>query len=1015
MTERFKPNARAAVGIIVLAMVLALSPSQLFAQGVSGSITGVVRDTSGAVLPGVTAQVSSPALIEKTREAVTDAEGRYRITDLRPGTYAAVFTLTGFQTVRREGIELTANFIATVNADLRVGSFEETLTVSGQTPLVDVQSVVQQTTVSREVLDAVPIGKTFINISSLTPAVIIGGQAVQDMGNGGDRSGTMQAHGSRLSESQIDVDGMPIHNGLARGGGQFGHYVNDGSTQEMIVEVGGMNAEHEIAGIRANVIPKEGGNTIRGSVNTSYSGSRLQSNNLDANLISRGLTSINHNNKVWDFSPNAGGSLIRDRLWFYTAFRHWGLDNRVAGLYENATPQSFFYTPDLTKPGRDLSWHVSANMRLTIQASQRNKFNVFGEHQYSCFCYGYNPSSSISPEAQGFNRHRPQYLLQSTWSHPHTNRLLFDAGFTLMANDPHRYPQPGVGPDQTGIVDTSKNFTYRSMPGGYGFQRSDNYNGRASASYVTGSHSFKTGLFWMYEWNYVTTDVLSSMSFTFNGTTPTGLTEWADPLIFRERARNIGLYAQDQWTVGRMTLNYGGRYDRIHGWVPAAQLPAGPFVGARSYAKVDNVPLYNDLSPRLGFSYDVFGKGKTAVKASLGRYLLGIGSNSPIGAKADPVTGAVNSVTRSWTDSNNNYLPDCDLRNPLAQDLSASGGDKCGQMSNLNFGNPNTATTVFDPSAVTGWGHRGYNWETNLGVQHELKSGVSASVNYVRRWYGNFFVTYNTALTAADYDPFCVTAPPNANLPGGGGNTVCGFYDAKPGKFGQNTSVIKLDDGKMKDVYSGVDLTLNVRLPSNVMVTGGTSTGREPTDVCAFLNQPNVSPGLLANGAANVTSGFVGSAATVLSPNTQAFCHINPPFQTNVKFSAVYPLPWFGLQTSATFQSLPGVALSPSYQATATNTGVSQTLGRAFSEGSTLLVDLAPPNTLFSRRINQTNIRLEKAFRLTRGKFRAMVDLFNLFNQNPVLAFNTRVNATYPLPTLIEPARMVKFGAQWDF
>jgi len=199
-----------------------LAPSTAFAQGgISGSIAGIVRDASGAVIPGVTVQAASPALIEKTRDVVTDSEGRYTIISLRPGTYSVTFSLQGFATVVRDGIELSANFTATVNAELRVGSIEETLTVSGQAPTVDIQNVVQKTTVSRQILDSAPVGKTFVNMASLTPSVIMGGQALQDMGNGGDRSASMQVHGSRQAESQIDQDGMPIHNGLARGGGQF--------------------------------------------------------------------------------------------------------------------------------------------------------------------------------------------------------------------------------------------------------------------------------------------------------------------------------------------------------------------------------------------------------------------------------------------------------------------------------------------------------------------------------------------------------------------------------------------------------------------------------------------------------------------------------------------------------------------------------------------------------------------------------------------------------------------------
>ena len=356
-TIRFARSASAA-----LIALLLVGPSRLFAQGgISGSIAGVVRDSSGGVMPGVTVEAASPALIEKTRDAVTDSEGRYSIASLRPGIYSISFALEGFTTIRREGIELSANFTATVNVDMRVGSLEETLTVTGVSPIVDVTNVVQKNTVSRQVLDAAPIGKTFVNMASLTPAVIMSGQALNDMGNGGDRSGSMMVHGSRTTESQIDQDGMPIHNGLARGGGQFGFYNNDGSTQEMMIEIGGMNAEHEIGGTRANIIPKEGGNTFRGSIYGNYTGRTFQSNNLDQELIGRGLRSVNTNNKVWDINPNGGGRILRDRLWIYGAFRDWGIDNNIAGLYFNSTPKSLFYTPDLNRPGQDLVTHISQN------------------------------------------------------------------------------------------------------------------------------------------------------------------------------------------------------------------------------------------------------------------------------------------------------------------------------------------------------------------------------------------------------------------------------------------------------------------------------------------------------------------------------------------------------------------------------------------------------------------------------------------------------------------------------
>ena len=1005
---RMSGNARS-FGFAILALLL-FAPTRSWAQGgITGAIAGVVRDASGAVMPGVTVEAASPALIEKMRQAVTDSEGRYTIVNLRPGAYSVTFTLSGFGSVRRDGIDLSANFTATVNAEMRVGSIEETVTVTGQAPTVDVQNVVQKTTVSRDILDTAPIGKTFVNMASLTPAVIMSGQAIQDMGNGGDRSASMQVHGSRTTESQIDQDGMPIHNGLARGGGQFGFYSNDGSTQEIMIETGGMNAEHEIGGTRANIIPKEGGNTVRGAIYGNITGRKVQSNNLDQALIDRGLKSVNTNNKLWDFNPNAGGKLIQDRLWFFAAFRHWGINNDVAGLFANATPTALFYTPDPNTRGKDIAEHVSQNIRFTTQLTQKNKVNLFYEFQYSCFCYAYAPSSLISPEAQGYYRHRPQYLIQGSWTNPVTSRLLLEAGFTVAANDFHGYRQPGVTSDLTAIVDTSKNFTYRSAPNAYGFNRSNNYNGRASASYVTGTHSVKAGLFLMHQWDYTTREVNSDMSFTFNGTTPTGLTQWATPLEYRERIMpNLGLFAQDQWTVQHFTLNLGVRYDHIHGKVPAQQLTAGPWVNARSYPEVDNVPNYHDISPRLGVSWDVFGDGKTAVKATFGRYLLGIGAQTPIGRTANPVQAAVNSTSRTWHDDNKDYVPNCDLRN-----LQANG--ECERVADINFGNPARATTTFDPNAVTGWGHRGYNWEGSVGVQREMAGGVSASVQYTRRWYGNMFVTQNTSVTAADFDTYCVTAPVNANLPNGGGYPLCGFYDVSPTKFGQITNVIGLAEGRIQDVYDGVDLTFSARLPRRVLLSGGTSTGRERTNDCALLNQPNLSAGLLFNGVAGTVSGFAGSAAGISSPHQQAFCDIRPPLQTNVKFLAVYPLPWWGLQTSATFQGLPGPARPAS--ASISSAAIAPSLNRSLAAGAnaTVLLDLVPANTVFSDRIMQTNLRLEKAITVKRGKVRAMVDLFNMFNVNPELTLNTRVNASYPLPTAVMPARMVKISGQWEF
>ena len=194
---------------VLFPLALLLLSHGAMAQSVAtGTISGTVRDASGAVLPGVTVEAASPALIEKVRSAVTDGQGVYRVIDLRPGTYSVTFTLAGFNTLRRENVELTTGFTATVNGDLTVGNLAETVTVSGATPVVDTQNVSQQRTFSRELLDAVPTAKSMLGIASLMPSVVEPPNAQDVGGSKGERSVRLSVHGSKTYDSRPLQDGM---------------------------------------------------------------------------------------------------------------------------------------------------------------------------------------------------------------------------------------------------------------------------------------------------------------------------------------------------------------------------------------------------------------------------------------------------------------------------------------------------------------------------------------------------------------------------------------------------------------------------------------------------------------------------------------------------------------------------------------------------------------------------------------------------------------------------------------
>src|SRR5688572_15985094 len=302
-------------------LVLMLFPATSLAQQASG-IAGTVRDTSGALIPGVTVEASSPALIEKVRVAITDSEGRYNIVDLRPGEYSVSFTLPGFKTLQREGIVLTAAFTATINVDLEVGAIEETITVTGETPLVDTQNVRRQTIVSDEMLDTLPTSTK--NANSVV-ALTLGLSGIADVaGIYATQLGNGTYHGKGGARTQFD--GMSVQNMT----GNNGYILNTALVQEMTLQSSGISAEGNSEGILVNMIPKEGGNTFSGSLSGLYTNEDLASNNLNDALRARGLDTVNKPLKVYDATFALGGPIKRDKLWFFGSMREWGNAHQMA-------------------------------------------------------------------------------------------------------------------------------------------------------------------------------------------------------------------------------------------------------------------------------------------------------------------------------------------------------------------------------------------------------------------------------------------------------------------------------------------------------------------------------------------------------------------------------------------------------------------------------------------------------------------------------------------------------------
>ncbi len=361
---------------------LVMLPASAFAQA---SITGVVKDTSGAVLPGVTVEAASPELIEKVRTAVTDGSGQYRIVDLRAGTYSVTFTLTGFSSVKREGIELTGTFTATVNADLKVGALSETITVSGEPPIVDVQSARRQATVSGDVIAAIPSSRAYGVIFGLNPAVSMGAGAALDVQVMPGLS-VFGGQGGRGTEGRVQVDGLNTGAPLS-GGGTSGYVPDLGTAQEVSFTTSGGLGEAEVGGPVMNIVPRTGGNTIKGNGYLAGVTSGMVGSNYTQDLKDRGLRTPGDLLKLWDFSGSVGGPIKKDRVWYFFNAREEGSYRSVPGMYANVNAGvqgKYTYVADLTRPAATAgSWRI-ANLRLTVQPSTRNKFNLFWDEQHPC-------------------------------------------------------------------------------------------------------------------------------------------------------------------------------------------------------------------------------------------------------------------------------------------------------------------------------------------------------------------------------------------------------------------------------------------------------------------------------------------------------------------------------------------------------------------------------------------------------------------------------------------------------
>jgi hypothetical protein len=999
-----------------------LIPSLLYAQA---SITGVVRDTSGAVLPGVNVEASSPALIEKVRSVATNDAGQYRIENLRPGVYTVTFGLSGFSTVKREAIELSGTFVATVNAELRVGAVEETVTVTGESPVVDVQSSNRERVLTADVINNAPVNRYPSFVAAMIPGV--NNSTVDVGGNSGSPTtggGALTVHGSRATDLEMLRNGVSI--ATVETGSNTQGVPNMAVFAEMAVETATVSTDERGSGVRLNFIPREGGNTFSGMAISSFANEGLAGSNFTQTLRDRGLRTPNNVKRSGEVNVAYGGPIVRDRLWFFGTMLYNRTQNWVAGMFVNRNAfnaASFAYDPDPDQQAfTDVLTRNGAG-RVTWQVNRIHKLAFAYENTYTCQC-STATTAIVSAEAGLPQRYWPNGGWNAEWTAPLTSRVLLEAvvyhrfinsrrthpfglpdvGDSL--EDVYAYNVDAIAKNLIGVQDQALGITHHASTVSNMRNKSHDTPFRVALSYVTGAHSYKFGI----------SDNIGGKQnlvmnfdapywYRFNNGTPNQITMNATPFLqLAHLDADMGIYAQDRWTIKRSTVSYGLRYDHFASSFPEQRIGPAPLVPNRNFTlrSTDGIS-WHDISPRVGLAYDLFGNGKTALKGSFGKYvegqaLRGNDANVIFGDGLNPAQRVVTSAARSWNDGNRNFRPDCDLLN-----FAANG--ECGVLNNTDFGSLRPGST-YDPAILRGWGKRMYSWQFSAAVQQQVVGSLSVELSYFRRVYGNFNVVDDRARSARDFDAFSITAPADQRLPGGGGYTIGGLYNVKEEMFStpaDNYITFASNYGKQIEHWDGFDLILNMRPQGGVSLQGGLSSGRTLMDNCEVAAQlPESLTGLPVLNDVNTGAQFPAQ-----------YCHQRSPFLTQVKFLGSYEIPKIDVVISGVLQSVPGPQVLGNF--VATNALVLPSLGRALAGGgANVTVNVVPPGGLYGDRRNQFDLRLGKVLRVGRTRTKMNLDINNVFNANPVLTENTSF-AVFRQPASILPARIARIGVQFDF
>ncbi len=764
------------ITIVVLILIGSVHP--VSAQ-TTGSLIGTVQDETGAVLPGATVTLTGSTLIGGPSVQVADVTGAYRFDRLPPGTYDVRFEMQGFKTVERREIRVSAAFTADVHVKLAIGSMQERVTVTGESPVVDTRSNVQQTVMSQEILEKVPTGRDVWSLAKIIPGVSV---STYDVGGtqGMQQSG-ISAHGSRDEDKTFAIDGMSV-NWPGGGGGSTMVYYDQGMFEEVNYQTSAIPAEVAIGGIFMNMVTKAGGNTWRGDARYYYANDGMQADNFEALKQQLGFPVGNPVTSQYDLNATAAGPVLRDRLWFFGSYRRWKVDKKLLSVFN----------PDGSNAIDDnLIWNGSGKLTAQLNADHRVGV-VYNYNQKNRFHRRDTPPNFVEDKAS-YVQEQPGWTSQAKYTAVLKGASVFESTVGAVAGTfPLRY-QKDVGPNDLRREDT----TLDSATGAaQRFYENPNYRFQFdnaishTRSGWGGSHTLKAGVQFTRQFFREINRMNGDMRLISNNGVPIRIVAFNTPVIATSYVHQLGIFAQDAWSVGsRLALNLGVRWDRATGWIPEQTSPAGRWVGERTLQRKD---VYNQSIAvwRAGVVYDVFGTGLTAIKGNYSRY----GQQVGIGLVTSVHPFTLSNANIAWKDANGNGFPE-------ANELGAFEGFTGG------------ATTRYATADGPDWG---YSDEITAGVEHQIIRDLRLGVMYYHRTNRKNTGATNVAVPRSAYRPVQVTNPL------GGTATIHNLDSAFLGKQDSVRDNIELLDTD----YDGLEITAVKRFSRRWQMLLGYTLGR---------------------------------------------------------------------------------------------------------------------------------------------------------------------------------------------